>query len=51
MTDDESGDVENEQTGGGHRQTEMDNECGEDDNSDNESEPDYGGPKCSECGR
>ena len=53
MTVDESGDGddENEQTGGGHRQTEMDNEAGEDDGIEDQSELDYGGPKCPECGR
>ena len=35
-----------EQTGGGHRQTEMSNGSGEDDSSDDKSEPDYGDPKC-----
>ena len=28
----------------------MTNESGEDDSSDDESEPDYGGPKCPDCG-
>ena len=31
--------------------SEMSNEFGEDDSSDDESEPDYGGLKCPECGR
>ena len=51
MTDEKnSSDKENEQTAVGHRQTEMTNESGEDDSSDNKSEPDYGGPKCPDCG-
>ena len=52
MTDEEvSSDDENEQTGGGHRQTELVNEAVEDESSDDQSEPDYGYPKCPECGR